>query len=334
MAGFAGCSDGSGGGDSGSSSGDGSSESSNSGSSYPSGDLKYIVPFAEGGGTDTYARQVIPEMADDLGVNIAIENVPGAASLRGTGEMYHAEPNGQMFGGFNPPSTPISAMVNPPGFDLRDLVGVGTYARTPFVIVSNPKHEINGMNDLISRYQNGELSTFAGKERGGVDNVTALLLKNKSGYDLSWEKYVGYQGSGPAVQATISGEVPACISTDTAAEAAVSDGRVDAVTCLSSTGTNVFPDLQSTTDAGYPNIDFIGQLQRGMYLPPETPDNIVQSLTGALKTALQTDHVQQWSENTGNVIEYGKPSAAEKAVQRAFEEIPNNVDIEQVRKNA
>ncbi|GAD53524.1 hypothetical protein MBEHAL_2284 [Halarchaeum acidiphilum MH1-52-1] len=136
------------------------------------------------------------------------------------------------------------------------------------------------------------------------------------------------------MQATISGEVPACISTDTAAEAAVSDGRVDAVTCLSSTGTNVFPDLQSTTDAGYPNIDFIGQLQRGMYLPPETPDNIVQSLTGALKTALQTDHVQQWSENTGNVIEYGKPSAAEKAVQRAFEEIPNNVDIEQVRKNA
>ncbi|MFB9808887.1 Bug family tripartite tricarboxylate transporter substrate binding protein [Haladaptatus pallidirubidus] len=308
----------------------------NSGSdgSYPSGDLTYIVPFSEGGGTDTYARQVIPEMANELGVNIAIENIPGAASLRGTGQLYHSKPDGQTFGGFNPPSTPVSAMVNPPDYDMKKLVGVGTYARTPFVIVANPKYEIKDFSDLISRYQNGDLKKFGGKERGGVDHVLALLMKGNSDYNLAWNQYVGYDGSGPAVQAVVSDEIPISISTDTAAEAAASDDRVDTIVCLSSEGTSVFPELAKVSDQGFPNIDFLGQLSRGMFLPPETSDDVVQTLTEALKTALQTDRVQKWSENTGNVVEYGSPDAAEKAVKDAFEQVPKNVDLEKVRNEA
>lgn len=316
MAGLAGCSGGTGDGD------------------YPSRDLTYIVPFSEGGGTDTYARQVIPEMSNELGVDIAIENRPGAASLRGTGQLHHSEPDSQTFGGFNPPSTPVSAMVNPPGYDLQDLVGVGSYARTPFVIVANPEHGIENMEDLVSRYQDGELTTFGGKERGGVDHVLALLMQGNSDYDLAWEDYVGYDGAGPAVQACVSGEIPATISTDTAAEGAVADDRVDTVTCLSSEGTTVFPDLQSVTDEGFPNIDFLGQLRRCMFVPPGTSDDIVQTLTEALEAALQTDRVQEWSDNTGNVIEYGPPETAEEAVAEAFEKVPENVDLEEVRESA
>ena len=47
------------------------------GGEYPDEDITYIIPFSEGGGTDTYARQFISHMADELGTNMAIENVPG-----------------------------------------------------------------------------------------------------------------------------------------------------------------------------------------------------------------------------------------------------------------
>lgn len=298
---------------------------------YPSGDLEYIVPFSEGGGTDTYARQVIPEMGNELDTNIEIRNVPGAASLRGTGELHLSEPDGSTFGGFNPPSTPVSAMVNPPDFDMQELVGVGAYARTPFVIVANSSYGVENMADLVSRYQSGDLATFSGKSKGGVDHVLALAMQGNSDYDLAWENYVGYDGSGPAVQAVISDETPACISTDTAAEGAVSDGRVDTVTCLSSEGTSVFPDLQPVTEEDFPNIDYLGQLRRCMYVPPETSNDVVQTLTGALESTLQTDAIQDWAEETGNVIEYGDPQAAEDAVSSAFEQVPENVDLEQVR---
>lgn len=307
------------------------SDGEGDGDDYPSDDLRYIIPFSEGGGTDTFARQIIPVMGDELETNIAIENIPGAASLRGTGELYYADSDGYTFGGFNPPSTPVSAMVNPPDFEMTELKGVGAYARAPFVIVANPEHGIEDFEDLKSRYDSGELETFSGKERGGVDHVLALLMKNDEEYDFGWERYVGYDGSGPAVQATVSGEVPAAISTASAAQGAVEDDRVDTVVCLTSEGASVYPDLQSTVDEGYPNIDYLGQLRRCMYAPPETSDDQIQVLTEALEAALQDEEVQQWAEETNNQLNYAGPDAAEEAVQDAFDNIPDQVDIEQVR---
>lgn len=301
---------------------------------YPSESIRYIIPFSEGGGTDVYGRQMMPIMGEQLGVSIQIENIPGAASLRGTGELYLSDPDGYTIGGFNPPSTPVSAMVNPPDFDLQELEGVGAYARTPFVIVANPDYGIENMEDLTTRYQEGELEIFAGKEKGGVDHVLALLMQGNEEYDLAWDRYVGYPGSGPAVQACISDEVPVTISTDTAAQGAVEDDRVDTVTCLSSEGTEVFPELQSVTDEGYPNIDFLGQLRRCIYAPPDTSEDQIQVLTEALEATLETDEMQEWSEETGNVIEYGDPEAAEEAVTQAFEQVPENVDLDQVREEA
>lgn len=304
------------------------------GGEYPSEDLRYIIPFSEGGGTDTYARQLIPEMSNELDAEIAIENVSGAASLRGTGELHTADNDGYTFGGFNPPSTPISYMVNPQDWDITELTGVGVYARTPFVIIANPEHGIEGFEDMLGRYADGELEIFSGKERGGVDHVISLLMQDNQEYDFQWGRYVGYDGSGPAVQATISNEVPVAISTDTAAAGAVEDGRVDTVTCLSSQGTSVFPDLDNVTDHGYPNIDFVGQLSRCMYAPPGTDEEHINTLADALEVGLETDTMQEWSEETGNVIEFGGPENADAALQDAMEQVPENIDLEQLREEA
>lgn len=301
---------------------------------YPSGDITYIIPFSEGGGTDTYARQFVSHWADELDTNIAIENVPGAASLRGTGQLYNADNDGYTIGGFNPPSTPVSAMVNPPDYDMAELEGVATYARTPFVIVSNPDYEIEDFDDMLDRYADDELEIFSGKERGGVDHVLALLMQGNDSYDHQWDRYVGYDGSGPAVQAVISDEVPCAISTDTAAAGAAEDDRVDVLGCLSSQGSEVFPDTPTVTDLGYDNIDFLGQLVRGVYAPEGTDQEQIEVLSEALETALQADEVQQWSEDTGNVVEYGGPESAGDAVADAFEQIPAHVDLEEVREAA
>lgn len=301
------------------------------GGEYPDEDITYIIPFSEGGGTDTYARQFISHMADELGTNMAIENVPGAASLRGTGQLYNADADGYTIGGFNPPSTPVSAMVNPPEYDMTELEGIGTYARTPFVVVANPSYEIESFEDMVGRYADGELEIFSGKERGGVDHVLALLMQGNDSYNLQWDRYVGYDGTGPAVQATISDEVPVAIATDTGAAGAAEDDRIDVLACLSSQGSEVFPDVPSTTDLGYDNIDFLGQLVRGVFAPEGTSEDQIEVLTGALEAALQTDEVQSWSEATGTVVEYGGPESASNAVADAFEQIPEQVDLDAIR---
>lgn len=312
---------------------DGASDDGGSASDdFPTEDIRYIIPFGEGGGTDTYAREMVPLMDERMDVNIAIENISGAASLRGTGEMMIAEPDGHTIAAFNPPSTPVSEMVNPQDFDLSEAVGVCSYASTPFVIVANPEHEIEGYEDLMDRYADGELEVFSGKERGGVDHVMAILMQNLHGFE--WDRYVGYDGTGPAVQATLSGEVPACISTDTGAEAGVASGDLDLVTGLVSTGTAVFPDVETVTDLGYDSIDFIASLTRGIYAPPGTPREHTQVIADVVEEVCETDHMQEWSESTGNIVEFGDGEHAEQVIQDAYEIIPENVDLDEIREEA
>lgn len=301
---------------------------SNSGGEYPSKDLTYIVPFSQGGGTDTYARKIIPEVSDELGTGVAIENVPGAASLKGTGELLNSDPNGYTFGGFNPPSTPISYLVHDPSWDITKLTPVCTYARTPYAVFARPDLEVEGLKDLVSRYKGGDLSKFAGLGRGGIVHIAANVMK--SDYGLQYDKYVGYDGAGPAIKAAVSGEVPVVATTDTAAKSAVDSGDLEPVSVLSSQGSNVFPDTPSPSDEGLGSIDYIGQLTRCMFLPPETDTGRRDTLSSAVESALQHDAVQSWSEKTGNVVEYGGPKKAKKALKDSIETIPKKVNIDEI----
>lgn len=297
-------------------------------SEYPSEDMRYIVPFSQGGGTDTYARQLGPAISEEAGVGVAVENVPGASSLRGTQKLLKAKPDGYTFGAFNPPSTPISYLVYNPGWKIKNLVPVATYGRTPYAIFADPKLNIEGLPDLIDRYKNGDLTKFAGLGRGGIVHVAANVMRTQ--YDLAYKQYVGYDGAGPAIQAAVSGEVPVVATTDTAAVSAVESNDISPVAILSSQGSSVFPDAPSPSDFGLASIDYIGQLTRGMYLPAGTSKDIRDKLSSNIKSALQRKSIQNWSKKTGNVIEYGGPERARQALVESLDQISKKVDINKI----
>jgi tripartite-type tricarboxylate transporter receptor subunit TctC len=299
-----------------------------SGNQYPSEDMRYIVPFSQGGGTDTYARQIGPALSEEAGVGVAVENIPGASSLRGTRQLLNAQPDGYTFGAFNPPSTPISYLVYNPGWNIKNLVPVATYGRTPYAVFANPDLGIKGLPDLVSRYKSGDLTQFAGLGRGGIVHVAANVMRKQ--YDLAYKKYVGYDGAGPAIQAAVSGEVPVVATTDTAAVSAVESNDLSPVAILSSQGSSVFPEAPSPTDFGLASIDYIGQLTRGMYLPAGTPTDVRDTLSNNIKSVLQRKSIQNWSKKTGNVVEYGGPKRARKALVNSLDQISKKVDINSI----
>lgn len=306
---------------------------SSSDGEYPSQQMRYIVPFSEGGGTDTFARQIIPQMSEELEVSIQIDNIPGAGSLRGAGEMVRAEPDGYTFGGFNPASTPVSYMMNPQDWDMKSLKGVATYARLPFHIYTSSEVNIDSFDQLLEKYRSGEFTTVGGQQRGGVTHVMATIMKNSDEYDWQWEEYVGYDGAGPAVQAAASNEVPVSFSTDAAGLSAADSDRVNPLISLSSQGSGVFPDDPNVVDAGYPSVDYVGELSMCMWMPPETSDERIQTVADSVETAVNSDEVQEWADETGNELQYGGPEEADQILNDSFEKVHENVDVERIRNN-
>ena len=294
---------------------------------YPADDVTLIIPFGEGGGTDTAMRNIMPVVSEELGVNVVIDNIPGSASLRGAGEGYHADPDGYTMLAFNPPSTPISALVHQPDFDLRDLTGIGIYGRSPYVMVANPDHEFDDLQDVVDRFEDGEFNSVAGQDRGGPLHILSVLIQDW----LPWEEYLPYDGSGAILQSVMSDEAPIGFPTPAESAGPIEDGQLDFITYMSSETTPAFPDADTITDHGYPNIDFVAQLSRTLWFPPETPQEYVDVMYDAVSTAMESDEVQGWAEETGFFVDVAGPDQAEQVVEDIYEEIPEVVDLEEFR---
>ena len=68
---------------------------------YPSKPIKFIVPLAAASAVDNAARIVAERMSQNMGQQVVIENIPGAAGLIGAERVAKAAPDGYTFGAFN-----------------------------------------------------------------------------------------------------------------------------------------------------------------------------------------------------------------------------------------
>lgn len=299
-------------------------------SDFPQETITVVVPFPEGGAADAYARQVWGKAQEKLGVSVKVINEPGAASLKGTGRVMNAKPDGYTLLAFDPPSTPLSAMVYQPDYELSKIQGVASVGNITFMAFANKKYDVKNIKDLVKRYENGDFSKIAGQQKGGVIHVLSLILKKD--YPWPWETYVGYAGSPPAVKSVVQDEVPVGIAADGAIMG--SEDKVDIVGAFGSQGSAIFPDAPPATEFDFPNVDYIGSLRVSYFAPPETDEERIKVLADAAEWATKQDEVKQWADKTSRALNYGGPDHTETQVKKAYEQIPKKVDLEKIRKLA
>src|SRR6476620_11047450 len=118
---------------------------------YPDRIVRIVVPLAPGVGTDLIARTLAQEMARDLGASIIIENKPGAGTIIGAQAVATAEPDGYtlLMGTFAPAVNP-SLNAKLPFDPNKDFAPVALVARSPNIVVVNPKSSFRSVADLIA----------------------------------------------------------------------------------------------------------------------------------------------------------------------------------------
>ena len=289
----------------------------------PDETVRYIVPYSEGGGTDTYARGIVEAFTDAMGQSIQIDNIPGAGGLNGFGQLMRAEPDGHTILGNAGPLEVAPQLLEDPGFDQRESTGIGTFGGSAWTLVVNEEYEgeVETIDDVIAKHNSGEWENIGVQAPGSSQDIIVLLGKYQlDSYDWQWTNRVRYTGTGPVAAAVASGEVPCGIGTDAGTASVVETGRIYPVTTFVSEGSPVFPDVPSVTDLGYDNIDWVGGLTRAMYAPPETPRNIREGISDALRVAIEDPRTVEWSEQTGNPIFHNGPDAADEVMDSAFDQ--------------
>jgi len=264
---------------------------------YPLRIIRYIVPQAPGGSSDTLARVIAPRLAELLGQQVVIDNRPGATGIIGSEIVARAPADG-----YTLLQAATSHATNP-----------ATGARLPYDTArdfapSLPVRDIKGLVALAKARQ-GQLD-FASSGTGSSQHLAGELLNVLTGIQLV---HVPYKGSPPALIDVLGGRVAIMVSTLAPAMPMVKSARLRALAITSAARSRAAPEVPTVAEsgiAGYEAISWQGVLARG-----GTPPGAIQRLNSDLRKVLAQAELQRQLAEQGYEPLSGTPEAFDAYIQ-------------------
>src|SRR3989442_3757188 len=174
---------------------------------FPTKQVKIIVAFPPGGGTDIVARLLAPRLSDAWGQAVVVENRAGASGTIGTEAAARAEADGHTLlmatmGNMTANQHLYPNMTVDP---LRAFAPITKVVDVHFVFAANPALPANSVGELIelAKRRPGEIA-YSSSGPGGAPHLAMELFKRRAGIDLA---HVPYKGSGPGMNDLIGGRV-------------------------------------------------------------------------------------------------------------------------------
>ena len=266
---------------------------------WPCPTVKYLVNFAPAGTTDLLGRMLQPELQKALGVNIVIENHPGAGGNIGAALLAKARPDGCTIGGGTVSSHAINVSLygaKMPYDPLKDFAHVALIATLPNVLVVNPSVPANNVKELIAHLKAnpGKLS-FASAGNGTSQHMSGELFKALTGTEI---QHIPYKGSGPGIGAVLGGEVQMMWDNALIAVPQIKAGKLRALGITADKPSGALPGIPTIADAGGLPGYAITSWQ-GVFAPAGTPPELVRRLNTEINRILQTPEMREKLVNLG-----------------------------------
>src|SRR6476646_1367123 len=175
---------------------------------YPDRPIKMIVPLAAASAVDVAARIVTQKMADNMGQQIVILNMPGASGLIGAEQVARADPDGYTIGGFNDSiMTMVPHLQSKMRWDiLKDFEPISLVATVEWGLVTGNQTNFKSAADLIAaaRAAPGKIDYSSGGP-GSPQHLAMAMFASAAGISLT---HVPYKGATQAATDVAAGQIP------------------------------------------------------------------------------------------------------------------------------
>ena len=257
---------------------------------WPTKPVTFVVPYPPGGGTDVIARIVQEPLSKQLGQPIVIENRGGAGGSIGTAAAAKANPDGHTLL-FTLSSHSINPAIykNLPFDTERDFRPVSTICSLPQLFAVHPGTPYQTFKELVAYTKGhpGKLD-FASVGVGSPSHMAGELLELRLGVHMV---HIPYRGGGPAVAATMAGDVPLLIVSIPAAMGQVRAGRLRPLAVSTAKRTSILPDVPTIAEATGLK-DFEVDSWYAVFAPAKTPDEVVARLNKEIATVVARPDVK------------------------------------------
>ena len=250
--------------------------------SYPSGIIKFVVPFAAGSATDTLARVLGEKMSASLGQAVVVDNMPGANGFLAAQNVARAEPDGlTVLVTSNTTHAANQSLFKKLPYDpINVFEPVSELGTITLALVVHPSVPASTAQELIAyaKAKPGELTFGSGSSSS---RIAGEMLKTLAGIDML---NVPYKSNPQAVTDLLGGQISLVFADISTTLPQAKAGNVKALAVSSAERSPLAPDLPTMAEGGVPGYDLTAWF--AAFVPAGTPRPIVDKLNAAFKAAL------------------------------------------------
>ena len=263
---------------------------------YPTRPITMIVPFPAGGATDTLARFLAERMRGIFGQPVVIENIAGAAGSLGVGRAVRSAPDGYTLSIGTSTTHMLTGGLYALQFDLlKDLEPIVQIGSEPLLIVGKrglPADDLKGLIAYLKANPDKASVGIAGV--GATGHLTGISFQKETGTKF---QFVPYRGNAPAMQDLLAGQIDFMIEPSSNFKSLVAAGSIKPFAITGRTRLPSSPNIPTADEAGLPG--FFASLWYGLWVPRDTPKDIIARLNAAMVQILADPEVQKRFDELG-----------------------------------
>ena len=272
--------------------------------SFPTGAVRFIVPFAAGGTSDILARQIAPKLSEALGQPVLVENRAGANGNVGAEVVARATPDGQTLLLADLGAIAINPSVYKQSYDpVRDLAGVTMVAYSPHLLVVHPSVPAKTVKELIAlaRSRPGQLN-FATSGVGGPPHLAGVAFAQATG---SKRAFIPYKGGAAALIDVAGGHADLTFNGMLATYPYVKSGRLRLVAVSGAKRYPTLPEVATVSESGVPGFE-TGSWQ-GILAASASPRTALDRLSADIARILNVSEMREYLARQGAEVSTMKP---------------------------
>ncbi len=245
------------------------------GQAYPNKPIRWVIPFAPGGGTDVIARPIASKLTERIGQHILYDNRGGGGGVIAGEIVARANPDGYTLLVAAVAVMTVTGSLQKLPFDpIKDFAPITKFASVPNLLAARmglPVHKVQEIAPY-ARANPGKLR-WALSGTGSAGTLSMELFRLTTGIDIV---PIPYKGAGPALIAVLSNEADLLFANPGVFMPHLNAGRLRAIGSASLQRMAVLPEVPTFHESGF--AGFESSSWYGLAAPARTPAAIIAFL--------------------------------------------------------
>jgi len=263
---------------------------------YPSRDIKVIVPWGAGGGSDLDTRLMCKYMSKYLGVGMFVVNIPGGGTTIGIKNLMKSDPDGYTIGsGITSANLSLyPKIVKGAGFGIDAITPLFFYDMVPMALVVRADSPWKSLADFVAdakkhpgQYKHGSVGAVS------IGNIVFEMINHYAGTQT---RHVPFKSTGETLTAILGGHVDITFAFSLGG-GLMEAGKIRVLAVASPERMDLLPNVPSLKELGYP---VFYHAEHGMFCPNGTPRGVQDILVQAGKRAFE-EHGKQMTKEFADI---------------------------------